>query len=76
MKLGTSIQIPDDLALEIKELDDKFTRLKGKACQVARFNLWTAIYDAAPDTKTGTWQLRHSKTKVFVVKMHDENGDA
>jgi hypothetical protein len=74
-RVGQQLDFHEDHCLEIKELDDKLSRLKGKASRVAIYNLWMRIYELLPDTKIGTWAIRHSRTKVYMVKMSMAESD-
>lgn len=73
--VGKQLNFEDEHYLEIKELDDKLRRLKGKCNAVATYMLWTRIYALLPDTKIGTWALRHSYTKCYMVKTSDAEAD-
>ena len=74
-RLGTCVQVPEDQVMELKELHDKLVRLKGKATSVATYVLWTRFYDLLPELRHGTWAIRHSMTKMYLVKLAHSDAD-
>lgn len=72
---GTSFQVPIEHTLEVKELHDAILRRRDKAKHVQTYNLWMRLHVLIPETRDGTWNIRHGLTTVYVVKMSDSSAE-
>ncbi|GEM_PF-4360041 len=73
--VGNQLNIPEESSLEIKKLHDKLIRLKSKAHHTQTYLLWTRIHALLPETTKGTWGIRHSRTKTYLVKLSERDED-
>jgi subtilisin-like proprotein convertase family protein len=69
VEIGASLKVPTEYTLEIKELHDAILRRRDKAKHSQTYNLWMRLNVLLPETKTGTWSIRHGLTTVYVVKI-------
>lgn len=67
-ELGHAIQIPEEFAREIKVLHDYALSTKAKR-RTATHDLWVRVFALVPESKNGTWEIRHGLTTVYVVKL-------